>query len=231
MEPATNGSTDSDAPMIDAAESKAPEFDYDLAVIGGGSGGLACSKEAAALGARVICFDFVKPSPAGTTWGLGGTCVNVGCIPKKLFHYSGLIRKKMEDAKHFGWEFSEPKLNWHGLVENVRDYIGSLNFSYKNALMSANVKYENAYVVFKDPHTLEFTGKRSKKLETITANYIVIATGAVRIIRRFRAGSSASPRTTSSPSNTLPAKRLSWARRTLLLSARGSSTNWALSLT
>lgn len=57
-----------------------------MVVIGGGSGGLACAKEAVALGARVACLDYVKPSPAGSKWGLGGTCVNVGCIPKKLMH-------------------------------------------------------------------------------------------------------------------------------------------------
>ena len=61
-------------------------YDYDLVVVGGGSGGLACAKEAAANGARVACLDYVTPSPAGSKWGLGGTCVNVGCIPKKLMH-------------------------------------------------------------------------------------------------------------------------------------------------
>lgn len=55
-------------------------------VLGGGSGGLACSKEAADLGAKVAVLDYVKPSPLGTSWGLGGTCVNVGCIPKKMMH-------------------------------------------------------------------------------------------------------------------------------------------------
>ncbi len=62
------------------------DYDYDLVVIGGGSGGLACAKEAARLGQRVACLDFVKPSGMGSKWGLGGTCVNVGCIPKKLMH-------------------------------------------------------------------------------------------------------------------------------------------------
>ena len=57
-----------------------------LKVIGGGSGGLAAAKEAARLGKNVGLCDFVQPTPIGTTWGLGGTCVNVGCIPKKLMH-------------------------------------------------------------------------------------------------------------------------------------------------
>ena len=67
------------------------EFNYDFFVIGGGSGGLAAASAAAAEGASVGLADFVKPSPHGTKWGLGGTCVNVGCIPKKLFHYTGLL--------------------------------------------------------------------------------------------------------------------------------------------
>ena len=64
---------------------------FDLIVIGGGSGGLACSKAAAMLGAKVAVLDLVKPSPKGTTWGLGGTCVNVGCIPKKLMHQAAIL--------------------------------------------------------------------------------------------------------------------------------------------
>lgn len=66
-------------------------FDYDLAVIGGGSGGLACAKEAINQGAKVAVLDYVQPSPQGSKWGLGGTCVNVGCIPKKLMHQAALL--------------------------------------------------------------------------------------------------------------------------------------------
>jgi len=87
-------------------------YDYDLIVIGGGSGGLAASKEAAALGKKVAVFDFVKPSPAGTSWGLGGTCVNVGCIPKKLMHQAGLHGGNVHDAKSFGWNVGEPTHDW-----------------------------------------------------------------------------------------------------------------------
>lgn len=79
-------------------------YDYDLVVIGGGSGGLACSKAAATLGAKVACLDFVDPTPSGTTWGLGGTCVNVGCIPKKLMHQSALLGESLQDSKEFGWK-------------------------------------------------------------------------------------------------------------------------------
>lgn len=60
-------------------------------MLGGGSGGLACAKEAVNLGAKVAVFDYVSPSPQGSKWGLGGTCVNVGCIPKKLMHQAALL--------------------------------------------------------------------------------------------------------------------------------------------
>ena len=64
-------------------DAKRQAYDYDFAVIGGGSGGMAAAKMAASHGARVALFDFVKPSPKGTKWGLGGTCVNVGCGKNK----------------------------------------------------------------------------------------------------------------------------------------------------
>lgn len=73
-------------------------------VIGGGSGGLSCAKEARKLGLSVAIFDYVSPSlSTGKTWGLGGTCLNVGCIPKKLFHIAAQKKEHYEDASHFGW--------------------------------------------------------------------------------------------------------------------------------
>jgi len=71
-------------------------------VIGGGSGGISAARWAQELGASVALADFVKPSPVGTTWGLGGTCVNVGCIPKKLMHYAGILSEQRTDQKLAG---------------------------------------------------------------------------------------------------------------------------------
>jgi len=83
-------------------------------VIGGGSGGLACAKEAASFGKKVALLDFVKPSPQGTTWGLGGTCVNVGCIPKKLMHTAALLGEAVNDAKPYGWDVTRGAHSWFG---------------------------------------------------------------------------------------------------------------------
>lgn len=77
--------------LFHSSSADGEKYEYDLVVVGGGSGGLACAKEAAAFGAKVAVLDFVKPSPQGTKWGLGGTCVNVGCIPKKLMHQASLL--------------------------------------------------------------------------------------------------------------------------------------------
>uniref|UniRef100_A0A8C7A4H0 FAD/NAD(P)-binding domain-containing protein n=1 Tax=Nothoprocta perdicaria TaxID=30464 RepID=A0A8C7A4H0_NOTPE len=82
-------------------------YDYDLIVIGGGSGGLAAAKEAAKYDKKVMVLDFVTPTPLGTSWGLGGTCVNVGCIPKKLMHQAALLGQALQDARKFGWQFTE----------------------------------------------------------------------------------------------------------------------------
>jgi len=161
-----------------AAETEAVQYDYDLVVIGGGSGGLAASKEAAALGAKVAVCDFVVPSPAGTTWGLGGTCVNVGCIPKKLMHQAALLGQSIADAKKFGWELPEEavKHNWGTMVEAIQAHVGGLNWGYRVALREKKVQYLNAYAEFVDAHTLKTTDKKKKETQ-ITAKHILIATG------------------------------------------------------
>ncbi|XP_034089144.1 thioredoxin reductase 3 isoform X1 [Gymnodraco acuticeps] len=174
-------------------------YDYDLIVIGGGSGGLACSKEAAALGKKAMVLDYVVPTPKGTTWGLGGTCVNVGCIPKKLMHQTAMLGTAIQDARKFGWEIDEKgeaseqqrprrsrrgdigpvcrvKHNWDTMKDAVSNYIGSLNWGYRVALRDKNVNYVNAYAEFIEPHKVKATNKRGK--ETFyTAEKFIIATG------------------------------------------------------
>jgi len=155
----------------------AHEYDYDLVVIGGGSGGLAASKQAAKLGAKVACLDFVTPSPQGTRWGLGGTCVNVGCIPKKLMHQAAILGEQFSDAREFGWSVDgKPAVSWEKMVEAIQNHVGSLNWGYRVALRDKDVKYINARGVFTDPHTIVAT-KANGKSETITAAKFIIAVG------------------------------------------------------
>lgn len=153
-------------------------FDYDIIVIGGGSGGLAASKEAARLGKKVAVMDFVKPSPAGTTWGLGGTCVNVGCIPKKLMHQAALLGESVKDAKSFGWQVDKEQVShdWPAMVTEVQNHIGGLNWGYRVALREASVEYLNEYATFVDKNTITAVNKKGKET-TRTAAQFILATG------------------------------------------------------
>ena len=174
-------------------------YDYDLVVIGGGSGGMAASKEATRLGvAKVAVLDFVKPSTQGTTWGLGGTCVNVGCIPKKLMHQAALIHQTLTtDTAAFGIGaqpssssditmtddndgknniLTSLQHNWQVMRDHVQNYIHSLNFKYRVALREKNVTYLNQLGTFRDAHTLDVIDKKGKT-GTITAARFLIAVG------------------------------------------------------
>ncbi|XP_038872335.1 thioredoxin reductase 1, cytoplasmic-like [Salvelinus namaycush] len=153
-------------------------YDYDLIVIGGGSGGLACSKEAALLGKKVMVLDYVVATPKGNTWGLGGTCVNVGCIPKKLMHQTALLGTSIQDACKFGWELPEEtvKHNWETMKTAVNNYIGSLNWGYQVALRDKNVNYVNSYAEFIESHKIKATNKRGKETFHTAAKFI-LATG------------------------------------------------------
>lgn len=143
-----------------STEEKSSEYDYDLIVIGGGSGGISCAKEASLLGAKVALFDYVNPTIHGTKWGLGGTCVNVGCIPKKMMHYSSLLGESMHDAHMLGWDVPEHhkelKFSWEKMSETVTNYVKSLNWGYKVQLNEHGITYIKAFAKFIDPHTIEY---------------------------------------------------------------------------
>ena len=154
-----------------------------MIVIGGGSGGMACAKQASSLGARVTLFDYVKPSPQGSVWGLGGTCVNVGCVPKKLFHFSSLLGHSLHDAEQMGWNVTVDKAephSWDKLVDAVTNHVKMLNFRYRSALKKKDVNYINALASFIDKNTIKYILKDKKgneEIKTMTAKYIVIAVG------------------------------------------------------
>lgn len=102
-----------------------PKKKYDVAVIGGGTGGLSCALEAGRLNLSVALFDFVSPSRRNTTWGIGGTCLNVGCIPKKLFHIGAQLGESSHLKQFFGWkdDANNTKHDWLALRRSVQLYI------------------------------------------------------------------------------------------------------------
>uniref|UniRef100_M3XHB1 Uncharacterized protein n=1 Tax=Latimeria chalumnae TaxID=7897 RepID=M3XHB1_LATCH len=152
-------------------------YDYDLIILGGGSGGLAAAKEAAKYEKKVMVLDFVSPTPRGNRWGLGGTCVNVGCIPKKLMHQATLLGKALNDACIFGWEIKQQvHHNWNSLRDCIQEYIASLNWNYGVSLRENSITYMNAYGEFVGSHKIK--AKDSKGKETFyTAEVFIISTG------------------------------------------------------
>ena len=142
-------------------------YDYDLFVIGAGSGGVRASRMSASYGARVAVAE---------ERFLGGTCVNVGCIPKKLFSYGAHYAEDFEDARAFGWNVGERTVQWPRLVENKDKEIARLNDIYRGILENNNVTLYEARATLSDAHTIEVDG------ETVTAANILIATGGWPVI-------------------------------------------------
>ena len=138
-------------------------YDYDLFVIGAGSGGVSASRRAAAFGARaVVCEEY----------RVGGACVIRGCVPKKLFTYAAHFAEDFEDAVGFGWERARPNFDWPTLIANKDAEIDRLNGIYVRMLAAAGVDLVEDRGVLVDPHTVEIGGR------TVTAETVLIATGA-----------------------------------------------------
>ena len=128
--------------------------------------------------ARVAVFDLVYPSLHGTKWGLGGTCVNVGCIPKKLMHHAATIGALMQShAGQFGWQgLEQVQHDWSSMSHLITDYIQSLNFSYRVGLTGAGVKFIEGFASFTDQHSLRWEGKGGKS-GTVTFDRALLAVG------------------------------------------------------
>ena len=151
--------------------------DYDLFVIGGGSGGIAAAKHAKSLGKKVALADFVRPSPQNTRWGLGGTCVNVGCIPKKMMHYISQMGEYRSDMKGVGWDVNpETPHKWEDMMEKINSHVRSLNFGYRSQMIKEKIDYFNSFASMKDKHTIVLDDQKGK-VEEKTAKHILIAVG------------------------------------------------------
>lgn len=139
------------------------EYDYDLFVIGAGSGGVRAARTAAATGARVAVAEDRY---------LGGTCVNVGCVPKKLYSYAAHFHDAFEDSSGFGWTLPEaPRFDWATLRDNKIEEIKRLNGIYGRLLEGAGVRLINARATVVDAHHVEVAG------ETVSAEKILVAVG------------------------------------------------------
>ena len=139
-------------------------YDYDLFVIGGGSGGVRAARMSAIHGAKVAIAEEYR---------YGGTCVIRGCVPKKLFVYASHVSGDVEDAAGFGWSVDGLKFDWPTLVANKDKEIARLEGIYAQNLEKAGVEtlHERAELV--DAHTIKLAGSG----KTVTARYILIATG------------------------------------------------------
>jgi glutathione reductase (NADPH) len=140
---------------------------FDLISIGGGSGGLACAQRAAEYGAKTAVIESGR---------LGGTCVNVGCVPKKVMWNAAGIALSVADAADYGFAVTPGAVDW-GMLKQKRDaYVARLNSIYARNLHAKGVKYVAGSARFVDAHTVEVNGAR------LTAKHIVIATGGAAIM-------------------------------------------------
>jgi glutathione reductase (NADPH) len=138
--------------------------DYDLFVIGAGSGGVRAARVAAAYGARVAIAEEHK---------VGGTCVIRGCVPKKLLVYGAHFAEDLNDAAMFGWDVPNCRFDWPVLRDNVLAEVSRLEGAYTETLSTHKVEILHERAVLTGPHSLRLASGRE-----VTADKILIATGA-----------------------------------------------------
>ncbi|WP_290703639.1 glutathione-disulfide reductase [Amphritea sp.] len=146
------------------------EYDFDLFVIGAGSGGVRAGRMAAAMGVRVGMAEDRY---------LGGTCVNVGCVPKKLFVYGSHFSEDFENAAGFGWNVGKASFDWPTLRDNKTKEIERLNGIYRNMLVNSGVNLIDGRAKIAGPNSVEVAGK------VYTAERILIATGGWPYVPEF----------------------------------------------
>jgi glutathione reductase (NADPH) len=151
-------------------------YDFDLFTIGAGSGGVRASRLSASFGAKVAVAEERY---------LGGTCVNVGCIPKKLLVYASHYGEDFDDAAEFGWTVGERRFDWAKLIANKNQEIRRLNGIYRKLLGDAGVEIFESHAEVVDPHTVAVDGKR------FTAKYILVAVGSWPRVPKFPGSESA----------------------------------------
>ena len=139
------------------------EFDVDLFVIGGGSGGVRAARIAAGYGARVMVAEEYR---------MGGTCVIRGCVPKKLFVLGSHFRQEMEDAAGFGWTVPSATFDWRTLVANKDKEIARLEAAYTTNVEKSGAEVVKTRAVLDDANTVRLANGK-----TVKARYILIATG------------------------------------------------------
>ncbi len=150
-------------------------YDFDLLVIGGGSGGVRAARMAAQYGARVGLVEAAA---------LGGTCVNVGCIPKKLYSYAASYAESFHEAAGFGWDVTPPRLDWNRLKANRAREILRLNAVYQQLLLGVGVEIVRGWARLVDGHTVHVQlvdGTRD-----FSARHILVATGGTPSVPQFQ---------------------------------------------
>ena len=172
-------------------------FDYELFVIGAGSGGVRAGRLAAELGAKVGIAEEYR---------VGGTCVIRGCVPKKLLVYGSRYAAAFADAPAFGWTYQNLRFDWATLITNVRREVDRLNGVYTRTLERAGVHIMLGRATLEDRHTVELANRE----EPIRAKTILIATGGHPMIPKLPgSGTSSAPTNVSSSSDCRKASPLS----------------------